>query len=87
MSENQHYEYATAAFSSANARASAEFNAEARADAQIQATLAIAYEQRTANLIAAFGHLNIGEDDVTFLGERIDGYELAKQIQERLNLK
>jgi hypothetical protein len=56
------------------------------ADRQIQATLALAYEQRTANLIAAFGQLNLGEDDVTFLGERIDGYELAKQIQERLGL-
>jgi hypothetical protein len=86
MSENQHYEYATAAFSSANARASAEFNSEARADSQIQATLALAYEQRTANLIAAFGQL-VDEDGDTFLGERIDGYALAMQIQERLGLE
>lgn len=49
------------------------------------ATLALAYEQRTANLIAAFG--NMMEDDTdTFLGERLDGYELAKAIQSRLGL-
>ena len=50
-----------------------------------QATMALAYEQRTANLIAAFGNMMDGETD-TFLGERIDGYELAKQIQNRLGL-
>lgn len=51
----------------------------------IQATLALAYEQQTANLIAAFGLL-VDEDGDTFLGERIDGYELAKQIKGRLDL-
>ena len=51
--------------------------------ASVEATLALAYEQRTANLIAVFGNMMDGEVD-TFLGERIDGYELAKQIQERL---
>lgn len=49
------------------------------------ATLALAYEQRTANLIAAFGQLMDGDGE-TFLGKRIDGYELAKQIQERLDV-
>lgn len=53
--------------------------------AQTQATLALAYEQRTANLIAAFGNMMDGDSD-TFLGERIDGYELAKEITERLGL-
>ena len=82
MSENQHYEYATAAFSSANARASAEFNAEARADAQIQATLALAYEQRTANLIALW-------TDPKTQGDEMSGINygtLADQIKERLGL-
>ncbi|MDR6794833.1 hypothetical protein J2W89_004015 [Pseudarthrobacter oxydans] len=50
-----------------------------------QATLALAYEQRTANLLATFGFLMDGDVD-TFLGQRIDGYELAKDIQKRLAL-
>jgi hypothetical protein len=75
MSHSQHYEYATAAFSSANARAGAEFNAEARADAQIQATLAIAYEQRTANLIALERLLQASGADID-----------VDAIQERLGL-
>jgi len=57
-------------------------HAEARAT---EATLAVAFEQRTANLIAVFGNMMDGEVD-TFLGERIDGYELAKTIQARLGL-
>jgi len=60
-------------------------NIAAALDAQTEATLALAYEQRTANLIAAFGNMMDGEID-TFLGERVDGYELAKQIQQRLGL-
>lgn len=52
---------------------------------QIEATLALAYEQRTANLIAAFGQL-VDEEGETFLGERIDGYALAKEITQRLDL-
>jgi len=55
--------------------------------AQAEATLALAYEQRTANLIAAFGQLITDDDTVTFLGERVDGLELAKQIKERLDLE
>lgn len=47
---------------------------------------AIAYEQRTANLIAAFAQLNEGEDE-SLLGERMDGLELAKEIKERLDFK
>ena len=49
---NTHYEYATSAFGSVSSNADSKFNEEARADALIQATLALAYEQRTANLIA-----------------------------------
>lgn len=60
-------------------------NIAAALDAQAEATLALVYEQRTANLIAVFGNMMDGEVD-TFLGERIDGYELAKQIQERMGL-
>jgi hypothetical protein len=48
-----------------------------------QAMLALAYEQRTANMIAAFGNLIDGESD-TFLGERIDGYKLATTIRDRI---
>jgi hypothetical protein len=51
-----------------------------------EATLALAFEQRTANLIAAFGQLNYDSEEESFLGERLDGYEIAKQIQERLGL-
>lgn len=54
--------------------------------AKVWATMALAYEQRAANLIAAFGQLLDGDSE-TFLGERIDGYELAKQIKERLGLE
>jgi hypothetical protein len=53
----------------------------------IDSTLALAFEQRTANLIAAFGQLNYDAEEESFLGERLDGYEIAKQIQERLGLK
>lgn len=50
---------------------------------QTQATLALAYEQRTANLLALFNSLQDGETE-TFLGERIDGYDLARSIKARL---
>jgi len=52
----------------------------------IDATLALAYEQRTANMIATFGQMNVDEESVTFIGERVDGYELAKEITARLGL-
>lgn len=51
--------------------------------AKVWATMAVAYEQRTANLIAAFAHLH-GEGGVTLLG---DAYPLLDQIKERLNLE
>lgn len=54
--------------------------------AKVWATMALAHEHRTANLIATFGQLLDGDSN-TFLGERIDGYELAKQIKERLELE
>ena len=61
-------------------------NLAAILDAQVEATLALVYEQRTANLIAAFSQLNSGEDE-SLLGERMDGLELAKEIKERLDFK
>ena len=74
-SGNSHYEYAEAAFGSANAKAAPEFNEAVRADALIQATLAIAYEQRTANLIALEALLQAAGADI-----EVDA------IQERLGL-
>lgn len=53
------------------------------AKATAEATLALAYEQRTANMIAAFAQL-VDDESVTFLGERFDGYELAREIKARL---
>jgi hypothetical protein len=53
------------------------------------ATVAAAFEQQTANLIAAFGQLSMpdgGEQVETFLGERVDAYALARKIRERLDL-
>lgn len=50
------------------------------------ALLALAHEQRTANLIAAFGQMMDGIGD-TYLGQLIDGYALAKEIIARLGLK
>lgn len=52
-------------------------NIAAALDAQTEATLALAYEQRTANLIALFCEDNISELNY--------GY-LLKQITERLDL-
>ena len=87
MTDNHHYEYAPASFTAVNASAASEFNAECREDAMIQSNLAIAYEQRTANLLAAFGLLGNHEEGETLLGERMDGLELAKEIKERLAFK
>jgi hypothetical protein len=58
---------------------------EAAEYAQAQATLALAYEQRTANLLAAFAQLT---DDgfTTILGESMSGNTLAAEITERLGL-
>lgn len=50
--------------------------------AKVWATMAVAQEQRTANLIAAFAHLR-GEGGVTLLG---DAYPMLDQIKERLDL-
>ncbi|WNM64584.1 hypothetical protein SEA_MIDNIGHTRAIN_97 [Arthrobacter phage MidnightRain] len=78
MIDNQHFDRAKSRLHNGTT------NEVARA--QAEATLALAHEQRTANLIAAFGQL-VDEDGDTFLGERIDGYELAKQIKERLDIE
>lgn len=51
--------------------------------AQAEATLAVAYEQRTTNLIAAFGQLGDG-DDTSYLGDIIKGKALAREIAARL---
>lgn len=51
--------------------------------AQVEATLALAYEQRTANLLAqlALTDLNGGTDK-----QIKKAYELARQVEERLDL-
>jgi hypothetical protein len=48
---NPHITWAESAFGAARAEADPTFNRDVRQDAQIQAILALAYEQRTANLI------------------------------------
>ena len=78
MQGNQHYDRAKSRLHNGTASEVTR--------AQAEATLALAFEQRTANLIAAFGQLNYDSEEESFLGERLDGYELAKQIQERLGL-
>lgn len=83
MSENHHYEYATAAFSLVNASSASEFNSDCRDDAMIQATLALAYEQRTANLIALWLDPNVRNDEGL---HGVDYGNVAKQIIERLDL-
>lgn len=58
-------------------------NIAAALDAQTEATLALVYEQRTANLISAFAHLREHEG-ITMLG---DAYPLFNQIKERLDIE
>ena len=81
MTNNHHYEYATASFTAVNANAASEFNAECREDAMIQSSLAIAYEQRTANLIALY------TDGASGSVPQIDYASLITTITERLGLK
>jgi hypothetical protein len=73
---NPHYEDARSCFSAASSGAEREFNEAVRADALIQATLALAYEQQTANLIAIYTDGNPG----------IDHVGLIEQIKGRLEL-
>lgn len=84
---NVHHECAIAGLIAADdMRAEGRFEPSsdnALAIVQIQATLALAYEQRTANMLAAFGQLMDGESE-TFLGERVDGYALAGAIKARI---
>ena len=49
---NKHHDYAEAAAGAVANTNHEGFNEELRADALIHATLSLAYEQRTANLIA-----------------------------------
>jgi len=89
MTSNPHFEYATAAFGSANAEAEPEFNEAVRADALIQATLALAYEQRTANLIAMYNMTEANCEGMSTAApmSRENWDSIAKQIKERLDLK
>lgn len=83
---NHHYEYATSAFGAASASAHPAFNEQVRSDALIQATLALAYEQRTANLIAIWQTGDIKSDGEVFgiTGER--RLETWREIAVRLGL-
>ena len=86
MSDTHHYEYATSAFSAVNSSAAPEFNAECREDAIIQATLALAYEQRIANLIAMWSNPQCSIGNVAWsMGEETLGQFLQK-ILERLGV-
>jgi hypothetical protein len=53
----------------------------ASAEAQVNATLALAYEQRTANLISV-----MADGETNGVMPEIDYNEVAKQIKERLEL-
>lgn len=92
MSDNEHYEYATAAFSAANATSPSEFNAECREDAAIQASLAIAYEQRTANLLALWSNPQSRQEDINgnpmtySINSDMPG-KLIEEIIQRLGIK
>jgi hypothetical protein len=77
---NPHIAWAESAFGAASAEADPTFNRNVRQDAQIQAILALTYEQRTANLIAMM-QLTAGEWSKT--GAR----QIAREIAERLGLK
>jgi hypothetical protein len=79
MSDNEHY-------TKAKSRLHNGTNNEV-ARAHVEATLALTHEQRTANLLTAFGLLGNHEEGETLLGERMDGLELAKEIKERLAFK
>ncbi|UVF61050.1 hypothetical protein SEA_SAKAI_87 [Arthrobacter phage Sakai] len=84
MSSNEHYETAARLLSFESDPHGGSYidpNTHNLLSAQAEASLALAHEQRTANLIAVFGH---GDK---FLGERTDGYRLAKQIRERLDIE
>lgn len=81
MDGNHDYKYATSAAGAANADAAQEFNDAVRADALIHATLALAYEQRTANLIALYGTA-----DLANALERSQWDRALSQITERLDL-
>jgi hypothetical protein len=89
MSVNTHHENAREALGYIeSARDSyVDPTTQALMTAQTEATLALAYEQRTANLLAAFGLLGNHDEGETLLGERMDGLELAKEIKERLDFK
>ena len=81
MTENKHATEA-AAFLAVNP---GEYEIE---KSKALATLALAYEQRTANLIAAFDQLGDG-DGASYLGEALgvgNGKKLAEAILERLDL-
>lgn len=56
--------------------------------ANAYATLALAYEQRTANLIAAFQAIENVDGDPTYLAvHEYDGKNLAHEIRARLGLE
>ena len=83
MSANPHFEQSLAAL---NLASEAIVTQDAALVAiQTQATLALAYEQRTANLIGVFRNLATHELD-TYLGRTVNGEKLAAQIKERLDL-
>lgn len=64
----------------------AETQAEGLA-ANAFATLAVAYEQRTANLIAAFQAIENVDGDPTYMAvHEDDGKNLAHEIRDRLGL-
>jgi len=72
---NYHHDYAVSAFGAL--RPSSDL--EVRADAQIQAILSLAYEQRTANLIALYAAENVKLKPTA-------ESEITEQIQKRLGL-
>ncbi|HEY9356509.1 MAG TPA: hypothetical protein VIQ52_09420 [Arthrobacter sp.] len=78
MSSNPHYAEAESCLNSVAATSGAEFAAEYRQLARIEASLAIAWEQRTANLIAVWQ----SESPL----EGLNYKRLGVEIKERLGL-
>lgn len=85
---NEHYNEATRNLTEATEIAS--WNAEDRLIMATigagHATVALAHEQRTANLIAAFAAME-SPGGATILGQTMSGVALCELIKERLGLK
>ena len=88
MNGNPHYAAAEDHLNSENMTSGTEFAKEYRELVQIEATLALAYEQRTANMIALYAADEACAQGINLAtGWDIDNWaSLAKTITSRLGL-